>query len=180
MRRMIASLNAGSSSIKFALFAVGQDEFVLAAAGKVEGVGTMPHLVARDAAGAILTERTWDGGDHLSHEALLQDLLQWGAGHLPEHEIVAVGHRVVHGGVRFAQPTLVDDALRAALETLCPLVPLHQPHNLAVIRALRAELSQVACFDTGFHQGRPEVATRFALPRALHGRGIRSYGFHGL
>ncbi|WP_404711793.1 acetate/propionate family kinase [Sphingomonas sp. MMS24-J13] len=183
MGRVIASLNAGSSSIKFALFHVGQDEFALAASGKVEGIGTAPHLVAHDAAGTILIERTWDGGDGLSHEALLQELLHWAAGHLPEHEIVAVGHRVAHGGLRFGQPALVDDALLAALEMLCPLVPLHQPHNLAVIRAIRAlrpELPQIACFDTGFHQGRPEVATRFALPRALHDRGIRSYGFHGL
>ena len=183
MSQAIVSLNAGSSSIKFALFTLGPGGPEHAGAGKLEGIGTAPHLVARDADGAVLIDRNWDGGARLTHEALLQELVSWATLHLPEHEIIAVGHRVVHGGMMFARPLLVDDALLAALDALCPLAPLHQPHNLAAIRAIRAlmpTLPQVACFDTAFHHERTDTAMRFALPRVLHDKGIRRYGFHGL
>ncbi|MCF8710048.1 acetate/propionate family kinase [Rhizorhapis sp. SPR117] len=183
MSRAIVSLNAGSSSIKFALFTLGPDGPEHAAAGKLEGIGTAPHLVARDADGAVLIDRNWESGAGLTHEALLRELFDWATQHLPGHEIIAIGHRVVHGGLAFARPLLVDDALLAALDALSPLAPLHQPHNLEAIRAIRAlapALPQVACFDTAFHHGRTETATRFALPRALHDKGIRRYGFHGL
>lgn len=183
MSRAIVSLNAGSSSIKFALFTLGPDGPLHAAAGKLEGIGTAPHLVARGDDGAVLIDRGWDDGAGLTHEALLHDLFAWAAGHLPDHDIVAAGHRVVHGGTEFFQPLVVDDALLAALDALCSLAPLHQPHNLAAIRAIRSlapDLPQVACFDTAFHHEMPEVATRLGLPRALHEKGIRRYGFHGL
>ncbi|CAN5134618.1 acetate kinase [soil metagenome] len=183
MSRAVVSLNSGSSSIKFALFTLGPDGPQHAAAGKLEGIGTAPHLVARDADGAVLVERGWDKGAGLTHEALLHDLFAWAGDHLLDHEIVAVGHRVVHGGTEFFRPLVIDDALLAALDGLCPLAPLHQPHNLAAIRAIRTlapDLPQVACFDTAFHHELPEVATRFGLPRSLHDRGIRRYGFHGL
>lgn len=183
MSRAVVSLNAGSSSIKFALFTLGQEGPQHAAAGKLEGIGTAPHLVARDAIGSILIDRDWENSARLTHEALLQDLFGWATQHLPGHEIIGIGHRMVHGGMTFAQPLLVDDALLAALDALCPLAPLHQPHNLAAIRAIRAlapALPQVACFDTAFHHGRTDTAMRFALPRALHDKGIRRYGFHGL
>ncbi|AHE53572.1 MULTISPECIES: acetate/propionate family kinase [Sphingomonadaceae] len=183
MSRAIVSLNAGSSSIKFALFTLDADGPRHAAAGKLEGIGIAPRLVARDAEGTVLVDRNWTNGAGLTHEVLLHDLFTWAGDHLPEHEIIAIGHRVVHGGMWFARPLLVDDALLAALDALCPLAPLHQPHNLAAIRAIRAlapALPQVACFDTAFHHDRADTATRFALPRALHDKGIRRYGFHGL
>jgi len=183
MSRAVVSLNSGSSSIKFALFALGPDGPQHAAAGKLEGIGTAPHLVARGDDGAILVDRGWDDGAGLTHEALLQDLFAWARDHLGDREIIAVGHRVVHGGTEFFKPVRVDDALLQALNALCPLAPLHQPHNLAAIRAIRTlapDLPQIACFDTAFHHELPEVATRFGLPRALHDRGIRRYGFHGL
>jgi acetate kinase len=183
MSRAVVSLNSGSSSIKFALFTLGPDGPQHAAAGKLEGIGTAPHLVARDKEGTILVDRGWDNGAGLTHEALLQDLFAWARDHLPDHDIVAAGHRVVHGGTEFSRPLVIDDALLAALDALCPLAPLHQPHNLAAIRAIRTlapDLPQVACFDTAFHHELPEVAIRFGLPRALHDRGIRRYGFHGL
>jgi acetate kinase len=179
----VVSLNSGSSSIKFALFTLGPDGPQHAAAGKLEGIGTAPHLVARDANEVILVDRGWDNGAALTHEALLHDLFAWAGDHLPDHDIVVAGHRVVHGGTEFFRPLCVDDALLAALDALCPLAPLHQPHNLAAIRAIRTlapDLPQVACFDTGFHHELPEVSTRFGLPRALHDKGIRRYGFHGL
>lgn len=183
MSQAALSLNAGSSSIKFALFTLGPDGPERAGSGKLEGIGTAPHLIAHDADGAVLIDRDWENGARLTHEALLRELFDWATQHLLDHEIIAIGHRVVHGGMTFAQPLLVDDALLSTLDALCPLAPLHQPHNLAAIRAIRAlvpTIPQVACFDTAFHHGRADIAMRFALPRALHDKGIRRYGFHGL
>jgi acetate kinase len=183
MSRAIVSLNAGSSSIKFALFVLTDDGPNRVAAGKLEGIGTAPHLAARGLNGDVLVDRTWDGGADLDHEALLRDLFAWAGAHLEGREIVGLGHRVVHGGGRFTAPVRVDDQVLTALDAFCPLAPLHQPHNLAAIRAIQAlapDLPQVACFDTAFHHQMPEIATRFALPRALHDEGVRRYGFHGL
>lgn len=184
MSRAVISLNAGSSSIKFALFRLdADDQPCFDMGGKVEGIGVSPHMIARDESGTVLLERRWQDGAGLDHEALLADLLDWVTTHLGDHRLIGVGHRVVHGGTAFAAPRRIDDALLESLDALCPLAPLHQPHNLAAIRALtalRPDLPQVACFDTAFHHDRPELATRFALPRAMHDRGIRRYGFHGL
>lgn len=178
------SLNAGSSSIKFALFTLDDPACPrIAASGKIEKIGIEPVLRARSAEGGLLVERTWPGGAKLTHADLLKELVDWAMDHLGDREVIAIGHRVVHGGTMFAAPTLVDDGLLVELEKLCPLAPLHQPHNLAAIRALRAlqpGIPQVACFDTAFHHDKPEVASRFALPRALHERGVCRYGFHGL
>ena len=183
--KAVVSLNSGSSSIKFSLFVVDPaGTLQLSAGGKIEKIGIAPTLAARSADGSMVLERDWPDGASLSHADLLADLFAWAADHpLEGREIIAIGHRVVHGGPDFAAPLLVDDALIDKLEALCPLAPLHQPHNLAAIRAiarLRPGLPQVACFDTAFHHDRPAPATRFALPRALHEQGIRRYGFHGL
>ncbi|MBO9378734.1 acetate/propionate family kinase [Sphingomonas histidinilytica] len=182
--KAVVSLNSGSSSIKFALFTIdAQGAPRFSAGGKIEGIGVAPHLVGRATGGEVLVERSWKDGASLGHDALLADLFEWSAGHLGDNEVIAIGHRVVHGGTEFASPRLVDDALLEKLEALCPLAPLHQPHNLAAIRAiakLQPRLPQVACFDTAFHHDMPEIAARLAIPRALHDRGIRRYGFHGL
>lgn len=182
--KAVISLNSGSSSIKFALYTLDAAHVpVLAAGGKIEGIGTAPRLLAHTGDGDLVEDRTWPDSTALDHAALLEILLDWGADHLDDHQVIAVGHRVVHGGTAFATPRRVDPALLDALDALCPLAPLHQPHNLAAIRAiaaLRPDLPQIACFDTAFHHDRPEIATRFALPRALHDQGIRRYGFHGL
>ena len=181
--KAIISLNAGSSSIKFALYHLADGEPVQAAAGKLEGIGTAPHLIARASDGTVLIERRWPDGAALTHEALLGELCSWAMAHLDPHAVIGIGHRVVHGGAEYAAPVLVDDEVLAKLEALCPLAPLHQPHNLAAIRAIRAllpDVAQVACFDTAFHHTMAPVATRLALPRALSDKGIRRYGFHGL
>lgn len=183
MSRALISLNSGSSSIKFALFTIGAHGPVHAAGGKLEGIGTRPHLIVHDNDGTVIGERSWNDGADLTHEQLLDDLYRWADAHLPHHDIVAVGHRVVHGGQKFFEPVRVDADAIEALEALCPLAPLHQPHNLAAIRAitrLAPRLLQVACFDTAFHHAMPDVAARLALPRALSDKGIRRYGFHGL
>jgi acetate kinase len=153
---VLLTLNAGSSSIKYALF----DEAAPAAAlrsGLLEGLGV--------------------GG--ASHAQALAGLLQ----QLGGETITAVGHRVVHGGTRFGGPARVDDEVMAGIAALAPLAPLHQPHNLAGLRAAMAAfpgVPQVACFDTAFHRSHPFVNDTFALPRALYAEGVRRYGFHGL
>jgi acetate kinase len=124
------------------------------------------------------------GGAKFRHAAAFAWLAQWLHGHYRKRLTpIAVGHRVVHGGLDFVEPTLIDDEVLAALEKLVPLVPLHQPHNLAGIKAVSAmlpDLPQVACFDTAFHRNRPSVTERFALPDAMFQRGLRRWGFHGL
>ncbi|HUZ63551.1 MAG TPA: acetate/propionate family kinase, partial [Acetobacteraceae bacterium] len=178
-RDAILALNAGSSSIKFALF--GGDGLDLATHGEAEGIGGAPQFHARAPDGATIAERRFPAGTRFA--AVLDALLGFIADHLGGDRLGAVGHRVVHGGTTFDGPVRVTDTVLDALDALTPLAPLHQPHNLAPIRALaasRPELPQVACFDTAFHHGMPELATRFALPRDLTAAGIRRYGFHGL
>ena len=180
----VLALNAGSSSLKFALFARAADGGIAALCkGGIEGIGDAPHFIARDARGATLAERRWPDGAAHSHESLLGDLLEWTQDYLGPAALVAVGHRVVHGGCHFTQPVRLTEDVLAALEALTPLAPLHQPHSLAparAIMALRPGLPQVACFDTAFHHTMPAVATRYALPRAYADEGVRRYGFHGL
>ncbi len=182
--RAVLSLNAGSSSLKFALFRIeAADDVRPMARGQIEGIGTSPHLIARDAQGAVLTEQRWPDGAAMAHEAFFSVLFAWVEAHLDGDALAAVGHRVVHGGAAFVAPTLVDDAVLAKLDALSPLAPLHQPHNLAAIRAVQAVrpgLPEVACFDTAFHRTQPAVATRLALTRELEAQGVRRYGFHGL
>jgi len=182
--KAVVSLNAGSSSIKFALYTLDSDHVPsLSAGGKIERIGISPGLVVRDAAGETLLERAWPDEARLTHAGLLGWLFDWAREHLQGYVVVGVGHRVVHGGTDFTGPCLIDEAVLDELEKLCALAPLHQPHNLAAIRAIgriAPDMPQVACFDTAFHQTRPALATRFAIPRALHDQGIQRYGFHGL
>jgi acetate kinase len=179
----IAVLNAGSSSIKFSLFAEAGSELQLTARGQAEGIYTDPRFVAKDCDGNTLAEKSWGTGVKLGHEGALDHLVAFLRKELGGQTLVGVGHRVVHGGLEYRRPVRVDAKVLAALEKYVPLAPLHQPHNLAPIRTLleRApELPQVACFDTAFHRVQSEVAQAFALPRSITERGVRRYGFHGL
>lgn len=178
----ILTLNAGSSSLKFALFA--DQDLAPLASGLLDGLGTDPNLVIRDAAGAkILVDRL--EGEHFvdDHPAALARVLAALRTLFPAIEIVAIGHRVVHGGMDFARPLLIDPSVLDRLDSFSPLAPLHQPHNLAGIRAAMLAFPgapQVACFDTAFHRTMPFVEETYALPRALYDEGVRRYGFHGL
>jgi acetate kinase len=156
------TVNAGSSSIKYALFERGRDPAVPVLAGQVEGLGV-------------------GGRDHAQGMAQVLERVADGEG--TGRRVAVVGHRIVHGGTAFAQPVLIDEAVLQALHALAPLAPLHQPHNLSGVAAARVafpDVPQVACFDTAFHRTQAEVHQRFALPAAWHDVGVRRYGFHGL
>ncbi len=180
-RDCIAVLNAGSSSIKFALYEAGIDGALLFR-GQIEKLGSAPRLVVRDATGKPVRERAWPRGA-LDHHAATDEILRLDRDLLGGRRMVAFGHRVVHGGTEFAAPALVTADMIARLKQLIPLAPLHQPHNLAPIEAIaRAapHLPQVACFDTAFHRTQSRLVQEFALPRELTDAGVRRYGFHGL
>jgi len=181
MADAILVLNAGSSSLKFSLFELASGSPVLVQRGQLEGLTTNTHFVARGSDGAQVAERSWYRA--LGHDGAMAYLVEHMRTTLATHALRAVGHRVVHGGMRYTRPVRLDAAVVAYLETLVPLAPLHQPHNLAPIRALLAhapQLPQIACFDTSFHRTMPEIAQAFALPPAITDRGVRRYGFHGL
>ena len=182
MSGRILTLNAGSSSIKFALYGAAPDPNRLLH-GIVAGLGTAPTFSARGASGEALPSEGFEARDVLTHADALRRLFEWLAARGDGSEIAGAGHRVVHGGSGFAEPVRIDAAVCAELEKLIPMAPLHQPHNLAAVRALlgsRPGLPQVACFDTAFHRSMPSLAQNFALPRQLTKGGLRRYGFHGL
>jgi acetate kinase len=181
---VILVINAGSSSIKFKLYEI-VDRTGLAsfARGHMDGIGTRPRLRVRDRRGASLADQTFAPGEVPDLPAAIDHVGTWLGSRLAGTPPAAVGHRVTHGGPAFAAPAVVDDAVLGALEELIPLAPLHQPHNLGPIRAIRQRfpgILQVACFDTAFHRGHPEVADRYALPDELYQEGVCRYGFHGL
>jgi len=177
----IAVINAGSSSIKFALYTDGADA-PASYRGQVSGIGTSPSLSVRTASGEKAGERKWpDKG--FDHKAAVDAILEEALRLLDGTPVAAVGHRVVHGGTGFSEPVRIDARVTGELKALCPLAPLHQPHNLAAIAAIAEgapHIPQVACFDTAFHRCQPELAQMFALPRELSEAGVRRYGFHGL
>ncbi len=181
---LVLVLNAGSSSIKFSVFSAAAEP-ALVGNGQIEGIGAAPRFVARDADRRVLLDRRWDDAADApqTHAAALAVLIDWLDGRLGEQKIVAIGHRVVHGGADLVAPVLVDATVLSRLDALVPLAPLHQPHNLAGIRAASAAfpgVPQFACFDTAFHRTKAWVADTFALPPRYYDQGIRRYGFHGL
>ncbi len=182
MSNAILVLNAGSSSIKFSVFPgdIRPNREALLCDGECEGIGDRLHFMANDRAGKSLVDEFPHG---TTHEDALAVLLRWLEHHFQDYRLVAAGHRVVHGGSRYAAPVRIDESVIEEIRWLIPLAPLHQPHHLAAIAAvskLHPALPQIACFDTAFHHTQPEVATAFALPRRLTAEGVRRYGFHGL
>ena len=184
MADTVLVVNAGSSSIKFSVYELdGTRMLQLASRGQIDGIGTQPRLRARDARGAALTDEKYAIDAVPDVPAGMVAVGAWFRTHLDGAVPLVVGHRVVHGGPLYEAPQLIDERVLASLERFVPLAPLHQPHGLAAIRAVQARLPdtpQVACFDTAFHRGHPEVADRYALPEALYEEGVRRYGFHGL
>ncbi|MDI7861985.1 acetate/propionate family kinase [Rhizobiaceae bacterium n13] len=181
MSDAILVINAGSSSIKFKLFRLVGEDLDLAIGGKLDGIGVRPRLTAREQ-GKVLIDHAFGTEEVPDTHAAQVAIGNWLA-QTVEANIVAVGHRVVHGGLDYSKPVLVDDAVLDKLASFIPLAPLHQLGNLDPIREIRKrspDLPQVACFDTAFHRGHPEFADRFPLPRFLYDEGVRRYGFHGL
>ena len=184
MKQGILTINAGSSSIKFALFPLAQHISPDAEiSGQIDGIGAhATKLIAKNKAGERIADQLLNG-EQISHNQAFDDLLKWFTATQTGWEIVGVGHRVVHGGDLYAEPTLINQQVLDHLTGFIPLAPLHEPHNVAGIRALQALLPsvpQIACFDTAFHRSQPKVAQTFGLPRALTEEGIKRYGFHGL
>lgn len=181
MTQCVGVLNAGSSSIKFALYGAEAPQPVLFR-GQIEKIGVAPQLEVTDPTGERIEDRSWPA-EGFDHARATQIILETSIRLLGGTKAVGIGHRVVHGGTRFTGPVIVDEEVLAALGNLTALAPLHQPHNLAPIRAIldtAPQIHQVACFDTAFHQAQSPLAQSFALPRELSDDGIRRYGFHGL
>jgi acetate kinase len=177
----VAVLNAGSSSIKFALYDAGPEEALLFR-GLLEQIGAAPHLRVAGPTGETVADQRWPA-DGFDHRAATHEVLRTAIELNRPRPVVAVGHRVVHGGAKFAVPVVIDRKVVAALAELAPLAPLHQPHNLAPIEAIldaAPHIPQVACFDTAFHASQPHLAQMFGLPRRFGDAGVRRYGFHGL
>jgi len=176
-------LNAGSSSLKFCVYQRSTTEaWRLAARGQIEGIGTAPRFMAKDESGTTIGEQALGPAVRDARTAL-DSLAAWLRGQYQGAPVLGVGHRVVHGGARFASPVRVTSDVLDHLRQLVPLAPLHQPHNLAAIDAVSERLPgvpQVACFDTAFHRGQPAVAELVPIPRELRRSGIQRYGFHGL
>lgn len=184
--KAVLVLNAGSSSLKFALFPL---EPALAEhpalSGQVEGIGATPEFSAKNGNGERYHEMVpiTSTSQREQHREALTFLLDWLAAHNPALEIAAAGHRIVHGGDRYSEPVRLYGHILRQLQKLVPLAPLHQPHNLNAIQAIAAlapDIPQVGCFDTAFHTTQAPVAQAFALPRAITAEGVKRYGFHGL
>jgi acetate kinase len=180
MADRVVTLNAGSSSVKFALFAPDEDWPRLIVSGAVEGLGAKPRfrvaVVGGEASDSALSGT-------LTHRQAIAAIFEWIDDAYPAAAVSAIGHRVVHGGLRFAAPIIVDAETIEQLREFIPLAPLHQPHNIAGIEGAREafpNVPQVACFDTAFHRGHAFVDDAYALPYAYYERGLRRFGFHGL
>lgn len=175
--------NAGSSSVKFQVFGIGQDgSLKRQIKGQMDGVGSRPRLRATGADGSVLIDRSYENEAIHDVAAGISITGAWLREEL-KIEPIAIGHRVVHGGPDFDRPVRVDQNVLARLEKYTSLAPLHQPYNLAPIRSIMArfpDLPQIACFDTAFHRGHGALADRYAIPEALYAEGVRRYGFHGL
>jgi len=178
----ILVLNAGSSSLKFGLFSAEKTPQPLAT-GLVERIGGPAHMRLRRADGGSLSDAALPAAQGADHAGALAAAFAQVIQHFPQAQIVAVGHRIVHGGRDFVAPVVLREREMQALAALVPFAPLHQPHNLAGVRAAMAllpEALQIGCFDTAFHRHHPFVNDTFALPREYYEKGVRRYGFHGL
>jgi acetate kinase len=178
----VLAINAGSSSLKFQLFAIDGAELRRQVRGQIDGIGTRPRLRARGGDEADLVDRSYAPEKMADLPAAIAELRRW-LRTLPDVTLRAIGHRVVHGGPDFDRPVRIDAQVLEKLATYQEFAPLHQPNNLAPIRLameIDPAVPQVACFDTAFHRGHPAQADCYALPRSLYDEGVRRYGFHGL
>lgn len=179
----ILVVNAGSSSVKFQTYGIEKAKILTPLIkGQIDGIGVRPRMRASGADDAVLIDQIYEPAGVPDVTTAMRTAGAW-LRESQKLDLVAVGHRVVHGGPEYSRPVIVDDEVLKKLARYVPLAPLHQPHNLAPIHALQQrfpDLRQVACFDTAFHRGHSAVADRYAIPDALYAEGVRRYGFHGL
>ena len=183
MSELILTLNAGSSSLKFAAFARQGAALAALASGAIDGLGAAATFHAKSADAGTKAYAFDERCGRVDHAVALGAIIEWLDASHYDHDVVAVGHRIVHGGPDYSTPLRIDEAVLAKLRALIPLAPLHQPHNIAGVEAAIAAfpgIPEVACFDTAFHRSHPFVADTFALPRSYYDDGVRRYGFHGL
>jgi acetate kinase len=185
MDELILVLNSGSSSLKFSAYGIDTENLNLIVRGLVDGLGNTPHFTAQNGQGERIADVPLkDNVSSTGHAEALAIVFDWLRRQFAErYSLVAVGHRIVHGGLNYSGPALIDTAVMNELKELVPLVPLHQPHNLeavTAVRRMRPDIPQVACFDTAFHRYREKVTERFGLPEAMFHQGVRRWGFHGL
>jgi acetate kinase len=185
MKTYLLVINAGSSSIKFAVYQTQAQsgDLTVEFSGAVDGIGVQPLFGVKDSQGQPVWKQAVASAELQNHAQAIALIQAWLDGQGISDSLAAVGHRVVHGGKQYSEPTQVTEAILTELERLVPLAPLHQPHNLAAIRAIaqmNPDLPQVACFDTAFHRTQPVLAQQFALPMSFTDEGVLRYGFHGL
>ncbi len=184
----IVVFNAGSTSVKFGAYALSAASeptltLRLLCHGRIDSMQGDPHFIATDAAGKPMDVHEWGEGHAIDHQAAMHFLIAWLEGHLTGTRVVAAGHRVVMGGARFSEPTLLDPEVLDYLASLSTIEPSHQPYNVRGARAFAdafPDRPQVACFDTSFHRTMPEVAQTYALPQDVRDAGVRHWGFHGI
>lgn len=181
---MILVINSGSSSVKFAVYKIADTGAASPIfRGEVEGIGVSPRFTLRDGKGVTVENKELDVGIVSGHEDTVKWIEDWIDSYPSDIKLTAVGHRVVHGGTVFTSPVIIDEGVMAKLAKLEKLAPLHQPYNLAGIKAVmnaHRGIPQVACFDTSFHRTQPKVAEMFGLPGEFFESGVLRYGFHGL
>lgn len=179
MKEIILVINAGSSSLKFKIFDLDNE---VIASGQVEGIDLAPSFKAKDTQGQVIAEYQWSESEAHNHALVLEYLIHWITQTFQEYTLKACGHRVVHGGTIFDSSVVITDKVISEIESLIPLAPLHQPHNLRVIKLMKEkypDLPQIAVFDTAFHQTMEGNATMYAIPYELYKEGVRRYGMHG-
>jgi acetate kinase len=181
MLKTMLALNAGSSSVKFGLFGIAENEPAHLFAGEISDTGHKPHLAVKDMQGRSVLDRDWPAPRKQAD--ILNDILEWTDQNAGSGGLAAVGHRIVHGGAQFVAPVRLTSKTIDELARLTPMAPLHQEACLSPARtllSLRPDLMQVGCFDTAFHAALEPPVSRFAIPRSYEQSGIRRYGFHGL
>jgi acetate kinase len=184
MSEAIIVFNAGSTSLKFAAYAVdGPGGLTPISHGDVAGMETDPRFTAKNAAGESLDAHAWGKGHAIDHRTAFHFVVTWLKKSVANMKVVGAGHRVVLGGARFEAPVLINDDVLGYLDSLVIMEPTHQPYNLRGARAMADAfpgLPQVACFDTSFHRTMPELAQIYALPKDVQDAGARHWGYHGI
>lgn len=182
MEEAILVVNAGSSSLKFQVYLIGPDGLRSIRRGAIDGIGVQPRIRILDADKKLIHERKMAPAEAPDLPSAIAEMTGW-LQTVQGIRLRAIGHRIVHGGPKHADPVQITPEIIEELTAFQELAPLHQPNNLAPIRLamqVAPHVPQIACFDTAFHRGHPEHTDCYALPKSFYEGGMRRYGFHGL